>query len=266
MQRGANRMAMGDVTRPGSGDLGFVRNTILAMAVVLVAGFIVQLAAGRSSFESPLIVHIHAVAFMGWVGLTVTQTWLAASGALAGHRLLGRVAMAWSLALLVLGPLVTIFAVQAGRVPFFFQPQHFLIADPATVLAFFGLFAAAIILRRDTGWHARLQIAAFMPLLGPGFGRLLPLPLLAPWAFEIAALGALIVPAIGIARDLKVRGRVHPAWWWAIGVLGATLIIARLLAFSPVGDALYAAAIAGHPTALTDGRAFPPAPGPPPGM
>jgi hypothetical protein len=168
--------------------------------------------------------------------------------------------------LLVLGPVVTVFAVQSGRVPFFFQPQHFLIADPATVLAFFGLFVAAIVLRRETGWHARLQIAAFMPLLGPGFGRLAPMPLVMPWAFEVAALGALIVPAVGIARDLKVHGRIHPAWWWAIGVLFGTLILARLIAFSPLGDALYAAAIAGNPAALTDGRAFPPPPGPPPVM
>jgi hypothetical protein len=259
-------MAVQGELGPAARDNGFVRTIVIGMAVVLVAGFIVQLAAGRSSFSAPLIVHAHAVVFMGWVGITVLQVWLAASGAIAGHRMLGRLAVVWAGAMLVLGPLVTIAAVQSGRVPFFFQPQHFMIADPATVVAFAGLLAAAIAFRHDTGWHARLQIAAFMPLMGPGFGRLLPIPLAMPWAFEVAALCALMVPVIGIARDWKVHGRVHPAWWWAIGVLVATLVIARLLAFSPAGDALYAAAIAGHPAALADGRAFPPPPGPPPGM
>lgn len=242
----------------------FFRTTITAMAIVLVAGFVVQLAFGRSSFNAPTVVHIHAVVFMSWVAITLTQAWLGASGALAAHRTLGRAAVGFSLLLLVMGPLVTLASVQTGRVPFFFQPQHFLVANPATLVAFAGLFGAAIALRKQTDWHARLQVGAFVLLLGPGLGRLLPMPLLTPYAFESAGLAALVVPLVGIVWDLRTRGRVHPAWWWTIAALVGALVAARLIAFSPIGEALYAMATANTPLAGSDGLAFPPPPPMPP--
>ena len=102
-------------------------------------------------------------------------------------------------------------------------------------------------------------------LMGPGFGRLLPMPLLPPYAFEIAGLVALVFPAIGILRDWRVHGRPHPAWLWGIGVLLTVTLLARLIAFSPAGEAIYSLATAGGVMNGTDGLAFPPPPGPPPG-
>jgi hypothetical protein len=241
-------------------DSRFFRNLITAMAVILVAGFVVQLAMGRSSFGAPLIVHLHAVAFMGWVSIMLAQVWLVAGGNVAGHRKLGYLAVAWSIGLLILGPLVTIAAVQTARTPFFFQPQHFLIANPVGLLGFAGLFFAAVALRRQTDWHARLHVGAFVMLMGPGFGRLLPMPFLTPYAFEIAVLVALIFPVIGIVRDWRVLGRPHPAWFWGIGVMLVTTVLARAVGFSPIGEAIYAAVTAGGSLAGTDGLAFPPPP------
>lgn len=246
-----------------SSDRRFFRNVITAMAVILLSGFVVQLALGRSSFGAPPIVHAHAIVFMGWVFITLTQTWLAASDNIALHRQLGRVAVVWVIALVILGPMVTIAAIQTARTPFFFQPQHFLIANPVTLLGFVGLFAAAITLRRQTEWHMRLQVGAFTMLMGPGLGRLLPMPFLPPYAFEIAELTALVIPIVCLVRDWRVHGRLHPAWLWSMGVLVGTLLLARVLAFSPVGEALYAAVTAGGGMAGTDGLAFPPPPPPP---
>jgi len=250
------------IERPLANDRRFFRNLITVMAVILLAGFVVQLALGRSSFNSPLIVHLHAVGFMTWVGITLTQTWLAASGNLTLHRKLGLLSIGWVIVLLILGPLVTIATVQTGRTPFFFQPQHFLIANPLTLLGFAGLFAAAIVLRQQADWHTRLQVSAFVMLMGPGFGRLLPMPFLPPYAFETAGLVALIFPVIGMLRDWRVHGRPHTAWLWGIAVLLATTLLARVIGFSPIGEAVYAAATAGGSLAGTDGLAFPP---PPPG-
>ena len=248
---------------PVTDDRRFFRNLITAMAIILVAGFVVQLAMGRSSFGAPPIVHVHAFAFMGWVAITLTQSWLAAGRNMAMHRKLGYLAVAWSIGLLILGPLVTIASVQSSRVPFFFQPQHFLVANPIGLLGFASLFWAAVALRRQTDWHARLHVSAFVMLMGPGFGRLLPMPFLTPYAFEIAVLVPLIFPIIGIVRDWRVEGRPHPAWFWGIGVLLASLLLARVIAFSPVGDTLYAA-IANGSMANADGLAFPPPPPAPP--
>jgi hypothetical protein len=244
-------------------DAGFFRTLVTVAALVLVSGFVFNLAMGRSSFSAPLIVHLHAVTFMGWVFIVVAQFWLAAAGSIALHRMLGLLAVAWSGAMMVLGPLVTLNAVQMGRVPFFFQPQHFLLADPATLVAFAGLFAAAVYLRKRTDWHLRLQAAAFVPLLGPGVGRLIPMPFLTPYAFEAAGAVTLIVPLIGILRDRRVHGRTHPVWYWCIGAMVLALAVARVVAFTGVGDAIYAAAVAGTHFEGTDGRAFPPMP---PGM
>ena len=245
-----------------TGDLRFFRACITAMAAVVVSGFVMQLAMGRSHFSAPLIVHLHAVVFMGWVAITVTQVWLATAGAARLHRLLGGLAVAWMGGMAVLGSLVTINAVRTGRVPFFLQPQHLLIADPATLLGAILLFACAVAWRKDRGWHPRLQIGAFMMLMGPGVGRILPMPFLIPYAFEVASLLPLAVPLIGMARDKRVHGTVHPAWLWSIGLLLALLIAARGIAFSPAGEALYAAATSGSSMAGSDGRAFPPPPHP----
>ena len=244
----------------GRDDLTFFRAMITTMAAVLIAGFVIQLATGRSSFGAPLVVHLHAFVFMGWVAIVVTQAWLIASGRAGLHRTLGSLALAWLCAVLALGALVTLAAVRTGRVPFFFVPQHFLLVNSATLFAAAGFVVAALVLRKDHNWHPRLQIGAFMMLMGPGIGRIVPMPLLAPYAFEIASVIPLIVPWIGMARDRRVHGKVHPAWGWSIGVLVAVLIAARLIAFSPVGDAAYAAAAAGSQAAETDGRAFPPPP------
>lgn len=257
-------MTSATIDFPATDDRRFIRNLITAMAIILVAGFVVQLAAGRSSFNAPLIVHIHAFVFMAWIGITLTQTWLAAGGNLALHRKLGVASIGWVILLMILGPLVTLSTIQTGRTPFFFQPQHFLIANPMTLIGFAGLFTAALLLRHRKDWHTRLQVSAFVMLMGPGFGRLLPMPFLPPYAFEIAGLVALIFPVIGILRDWRVHGRPHMAWLWGIGVLLAVTLFARVIAFSPIGDAIYAAATSTGPMTGVDGLAFPPPPGPPP--
>lgn len=257
-------MTVSDTTtaekRERSDDRGFFRTLATVMAIVQVSGFAVQLAMGRSSFGAPLIVHLHAVAFMGWVLIFVAQPWLAKAGAMKLHQLVGRVALFWACGLLVLGVLVTWAAVHTGRSPFFFQPQHFLIANPITLFAALGLLAAAVVLRKRHDWHPRLQIGSFILLMGPTFGRLLPMPMLMPHAFEIASLAPLVFVAFAAGRDAWTQKRVHLAWVWTTGVLLAALALARLLADSPAGAALYAAAVAGTNAAGGDGMAFPPPP------
>src|SRR5262249_9702582 len=65
------------------------------MAAVIVAGFATNLLLGRSSFGLPLILHIHAWVFFGWVALYVVQNGLVATGRVAVHRRLGWMAAIW---------------------------------------------------------------------------------------------------------------------------------------------------------------------------
>lgn len=230
------------------------------MALVVFAGFSFALAMGRSSLAAPPIVHAHALVFMGWVVLYVAQNILVARGSIALHRRLGWIAAGWVVAMVVLGTLVTIRLVQIGHAPFFFPPVQFLVFDPLLLLTFAGLTAAAIVLRRATQWHRRLHYCGMALLLGPALGRLLPMPLLAPYAYEVDFLAVMVFPLIGIIADIRRSGSVHPAWWWGTGAIVGSTVLVELITFSPFGAALYAAVVAGTPGAAVGAYAFPPPP------
>ena len=236
----------------------FFLYSAIAMTLVIVAGFSVQLAMGRSSFASPLLVHAHAIVFMGWVTINLLQNIFVASRQRTLHRTLGWMATGWIAAMVVLGLAVTVAMARRGQVPFFFQPLHFLIFDPLSLCAFVGLTVAAIHFRRRTQWHRRLHYCAMAMLLGPGFGRLLPMPMLAPWAFEATFLAVMIFPLIGVAADYRRDGAVHPAWRWGIGAMAATLILIEALTYSSVGQLLYRLVTAGSPGAEVAPLGFPP--------
>jgi uncharacterized membrane protein len=103
-------------------------------------------------------------------------------------------------------------------------------------------------------------MCAFASLMGPAFGRILPMPLMIPWALELAMLPGLAFPAWLAWRERREEGAVHPAWVIGILALPLTTLVAWLIAQSPVGDALYAAVVAGGPAETVPGLAFPPPP------
>ena len=147
-----------------------------------------------------------------------------------------------------------------GTVPFFFQPLQFLVFDPIAVLTFGGLTAAAILLRRRTEWHRRLHFCGMAILLAPAFGRLLPMPLLQPWAWESAFAVTLLFPLTGAWLDARRSGRVHPAWTWGIATMIASFLLTEALAYGPLGITIYEAVTAGSPGAEVAPLAFPPPP------
>lgn len=241
------------VTRGGD---RFFANLALWMCLVTVAGFVVNLAFHRSTFNSPLVTHMHAVTFMGWVFLFIAQSRLGVGESRALHKTLGWIAAFWTLWMLVMGFVIAVSMVRRGVQPFFFEPQYLMIVDPLTLIAFVGITWWAVAKRRETDWHSRLHIAAMTMLVPPGIGRLLPLPLMMPWAYEAAAITSLIFPLIGAIRDRRKFGRVHPAWWVAFIAIPLAVIAGRVIAFSPMGDALYRTAVAGSVGETIDGRAF----------
>jgi hypothetical protein len=245
--------------RTGSDDRFFLWSAF-AMAAVIVLGFSFQLAMGRSSFAAPPLVHAHAVVFMGWVGIYVLQTIFAVTGNRVLHKRLGWIAAGWMGLMLVMGLAITVTMARNGRVPFFFQPQQFVIFNPLTLIGFLACSGTAIAMRRRTDWHRRLHLTGMAMILGPGFGRLLPMPLLIPHAFEAAFGAGMIFPITGAIADWRRNGRVHPAWLWGLALMMAIWVLADLVTFSALGDRLYAAAVAGSPGAGVPGLAFPPPP------
>ena len=246
--------------RPTVGDEGFFLRGAIAMALVIVAGFSTQLAMGRSTFASPLLVHAHAIVFMGWIAIYVTQNVLVATDRIALHRRLGWIAAGWILLMIVLGIAVTVAMARRGQVPFFFRPLHFLVFDPVSLFAFAGLTIAAIVMRRRTEWHRRLHFCGTSLLIGPGFGRLLPMPLLQPWAFEATFAAVMIFPIVGVVSDLRRSGRVHPAWKWGIAAMLGSLVLIQAITYSPIGTDIYRAVTAGSPGAEVAPLEFAPPP------
>ena len=237
----------------------FVRSAII-MAAIIVTGFSMQLAMGRSTFASPVRVHIHAFLFMGWVAIYVTQNVLVASARIDLHRRLGWVAAGWMIPMVVSGFLVTAIMVRNGTAPFFFQPLQFLVFDPLTISGFAGLTIAAVVLRRRTEWHRRLHFCGMALLLAPAFGRLLPLPLLQPWAWEATFAVTLLFPLVGVWADLRRSGRVHRAWWWGTGIMIGVFALTQAITYSPAGIMLYGVVTKGTPGAAVGPLDFAPAP------
>ena len=245
---------------PAAGDERFFLRAAVVMTITIVAGFSTQYLMGRSTFALPVRVHIHAFFFMGWVAIYLLQNIFVATGRMHLHRRLGWIAAFWIIPMVFMGCLVTVVMVRNGTVPFFFRPLQFLVFDPMSVFAFAGLTVAAVRLRKRSDWHRRLHYCGMSLLLGPAFGRLLPLPLLQPWAWEATLAVCMLFPIAGLIADIRRSGRIHPAWNWGMGTMVAALVVTEAITYSPVGTSLYAVATKGSAGAAIAPLEFAPPP------
>lgn len=229
------------------GDERFFLRVAIVISLVIVAGFSMSIVMGRSSFASPLRVHLHAVLFMGWMAIFLAQNIFAATDRWGLHRKLGWLAAAWLVPMVISGVAVTVAMVRNGTVPFFFQPVHFLIFDPLAVVVFATLTVAAVSMRNQTSWHRRLHVCAMTILMAPAFGRLLPLPFVQPWAWELAFAVSLAFLLLVIALDVRRKRLLHAAWIRGVAVIIGLFAATQALAYGPVGAAIYAYVVAGSP-------------------
>ena len=241
------------------GEARFFLTMAGVMAAIIVAGFSFNIVMGRSSFGLPWLVHFHAWVMMGWVGLYLTQNTLIFRDNVALHRRLGWLSVVGIPLILVMGVLITRWSLQSHGGPPFFDQNQFLISNPLQLFGFAGLAASAIAVRRTTAWHRRLMYCAFAMLTGPGVGRLLPAPLLIPYAWYISAiLPPVLFALIGVLADRRRYGRAHPAWFWGIGTVIGLQIGADLIAYSDAGIAFTREVLAGTPGAERSLTAFVP--------
>ena len=254
---------MATLASPGraAGDTRFFTIMALVMCAATVAGFVLALALGRSSFAEPVTVHAHGIIFMAWIGLYVAQAVSIASGKVALHRQLGRAAYGFIPVMMVAGTAVMVHSAQARGGPFFFAINEFVISNAMGLYCFGGLALWALRVRRHRGWHRRLMLVAMSILTGPGLGRIIPAPLLIPYAWPISIAITWIFPLIGMWADWRKSGRVHPAYWWGMGINLGVFAVSMLIAYSPPGYAFTEAVIAGTP-----GAARPMGPFLPPGF
>ncbi|WP_379548015.1 hypothetical protein ACFCW2_02760 [Qipengyuania sp. DSG2-2] len=248
-----------DARVTGRGELQDTRFFLImavVMSLLIVAGFVVNLAAGRSSFDVPAAYHVHGVVFMGWIGIYLGQHATIHAGARDWHIRLGKLAYLWVPLMALTGTWVMLVVAQRTGGPFFFHKSEFLFSNLAVLWCFAGLAWWALKRRRYTGWHRRLMLCAMAVLLGPGIGRLLPMPLMIPNAWLITQIITFLFPVIGMIADKRARGAVHPAYWWGLGIYVAVFTVSMVLAYSPFGIALTESYLAGTPGAQRPMEAF----------
>lgn len=198
----------------------------LFMAAMVAAGFAPyfgQVLGG--TVDKDFIVHIHATVYVGWIALFITQASLAATGRLALHQKLGKVAIGYGVLLIAVGLFASVHqlagGIAAGEVE---RAQRFFLVPLVDMVVFPIFFGAAIAYRKTPEVHKRLMLVATVGLLNAAAGRL---DLEAFMALKPSYLAIWLSPLfIAMAYDYWKLRRVHPAY--LIGAAGLVLSAFRM--------------------------------------
>jgi hypothetical protein len=156
----------------------------------------------------PLIVHLHAALFTGWVCLFVAQAALVTSGNVKAHRRLGRIG-AVLMALMVVVGLAA--AVQGGRDGFnprgpYRDAISFMFVGVTDIVVFTALTSTGVALRRRPDVHRRLMLLGTTGgLLWPAITRIPGIAGRPTLMFGLLA-SVVLAPAV---RDVIVRARLR---------------------------------------------------------
>jgi uncharacterized membrane protein YozB (DUF420 family) len=204
----------------------------------------------RSGESYPLIIHLHAAAFVGWVVLLTAQILLIRGHRPDLHRRLGLAGMVLAPTIVIVGTATGIIVEQMNFGTRLSRPP-FMAIEFTDMLAFAGLAGAALVWRGNTQAHKRLILLATFYIVDAGYSRWLGAGIHAImgsgyWSrFTGLFLGPdLLLLGLG-GYDLVTRGRLHPAYvaggLWMLACQFGSLGLYRLPQWKPV-----ALAIIGH--------------------
>ena len=231
------------------------RDFFLAYVVLfwfgILAGFTPDVLVHVQKHKSyPIVVHLHAMAFVGWLTLPTAQTLLIRNGRPDIHRKLGLTGLALAVAMVILGPITAIVMdrIHLGTPD---SDPPFLSVQLLDIVSFAGLVAAALALRASPSAHKRLILLATLAIIDAGFARWLSDPLTkllgaGIWQFlvEFDICGIVMIAGIG-GYDLVTRRRLHPAYLaggaWVLSLQFMTAWLYNTPAWKPI-----ALSIIGH--------------------
>ncbi len=168
--------------------------------------------------DRPWFIHFHAVVYVGWLGLFVTQAALAAKGRLRQHMRVGNFLIGYGVVVILVGLLATFgmfwLRVRAGAVA---EAQAGLISPLLDMIVFTPFFAAAVYFRRVPDLHKRLMIVATTVLLIAAVARMRFL------GGDLLVVYLVWVSPIWIAmlRDFFSRRMLHPVY--VVGLIAIAL-------------------------------------------
>jgi hypothetical protein len=194
----------------------------LAMAFFVFGGF------GMHSFvpaltgefpPAPPIVHLHAVVFVSWMILLVTQSALVGAGNVKLHRTLGTWGIAHATVVLLTGLSIQLIAsragMDAGRAP----GTDGLYLGILAAIGFAILFTLAIRNARRPEIHKRMILFAMLPVLPPGVNRFwsnalgLDDPIPTFWLYLTLWSMALAI----LLQERRATGRISGYSWFGAG-------------------------------------------------
>jgi hypothetical protein len=190
----------------------------------------------KYGLDYPLIVHFHAVAFVGWLVLFTVQVALIRTARADIHRRLGIAGAVLAAMMVALGP-ATALVVDAARFTATGRTPEFLAVQLTDILAFAGLTASGLLLRRIPSAHKRLMLLGLIYISDAGFARLVNDVVAAPLGTGVLGtmaalyLGSdLLMLGLGV-YDVLTRRRLHPAYIagvaWTIVLQSAAFVLLR---------------------------------------
>lgn len=200
------------------------------MALIAVVGFwrlyFGPLVVGTLS--QPLLIHIHATVFTGWLVLFFLQAAFAATRRVQWHMRLGKIGIGYGVLLIIVGLITGI--VRASERPLgagAAGAERLLFVSFADMVMFAGFFVPAIVYRRKPQLHRRLMVVAATTLLVAAVARMTFVPAGSARAPILLAIWALPI-VLAMIHDFTKNRSVHPIYVAGIAVLVVRRLIVPL--------------------------------------
>src|SRR5579872_4659483 len=175
-------------------------------------------------------VHLHALLFMSWLVLFIVQTRLVATHRVKVHRKLGYFGVALAAAMIVVGGRTAVEAARLGAVPPGNDPWSFMAIPFGDITTFAIFFLGAVLWRNDGDKHKRLMILASTCLMSAALVRWPGVLSVGPLLSYVLTL---LFPVAAVVYDRWSRGRVHPVYWWGLGLIVLGIPLRVFLLGSP---------------------------------
>ena len=186
---------------------------------------------------APPIVHLHAVVFVSWMILLVTQSALVGAGNVKLHRSLGMWGIAHATAIMMLGLSLQLIATRSAMLKGLAPGTDGLYLGLCAFAGFTTMFTLAIRNRHRPEIHRRMILFAMLPVLPPGVNRfwsealgLEPIPVV-PLYLTLWSMAAAI-----LVHEWRRTGRISRYSMLGAGWIVAEGVMHKIVVHSPAFD------------------------------
>jgi hypothetical protein len=213
-------MAVPVSTHPTSRRVVYMAVGLLMASIAIVGfwrGYFGPLVFG--TLVQPILIHIHATVFSGWLVLFLLQAYFAATKRIRWHLAVGKAGIAYGVLLIVVG--LATGVIRAAALPPG-QAEGLLLAITQDMLMFAGFFAAAILYRKQPRLHRPLMVVAATSLLVAAVGRMEAFLPAEPVGLVLMLLIWSLPVLVAMVQEFRTTRRVHPVYW-----IGLTVFVVR---------------------------------------